>query len=110
MCVVVCWLPVPVSPKAAAPPTRVAKKEVPTKPPRLELVKKRWFVEYQTGPEPIYLEDVSQDQEVYLYKCVDATIVINNKIKAMQVGGRPPSMHTSCSGCRSPPCCAFFPC
>jgi adenylyl cyclase-associated protein len=65
----------PKAPKAAA-----------AKPPRTELVKTRWFVENHVGTHaPIILEDVNIKQEVYIYGCNAATIIIKAKCKALTI-------------------------
>lgn len=75
----------------SAPKIKAA--ERPAHPPRLECVKNRWFVEYQADTQaPIIIEDVDHKQEVYIYKCVQATIIIKAKVKAMQID--------SCTKCK----------
>lgn len=77
-------VPVKAAPKPA-PTAGAGKTAAPAKPQRIELVKKRWFVENVTASEPVYLNDVSTNQEVYIYNCHNATIIVAGKIKAMQI-------------------------
>lgn len=67
---------------AAAKPA-AAKKAAVVKPPKLELIGKRWFCENQTGQVNIDVKVAVQD--VYIYNCSDATIFVNGKCNAMQV-------------------------
>jgi adenylyl cyclase-associated protein len=60
-----------------------AAKAVAVKPPKLQLVGKRWFCEHQTGEVTIDVKVAVQD--VYIYNCNGATIFINGKCNAMQV-------------------------
>ena len=56
------------------------------KEPRLEFVNgRRWEVEFQSSPEPIFLREVELGHEVLISSCVGATIVVEGKVKTIQI-------------------------
>jgi adenylyl cyclase-associated protein len=57
----------------------------PSKPPRKELVGKRWMVENYVDGGVVTISDVAKQHEVYIYNCVNTTIVIEGKCNALQV-------------------------
>lgn len=58
----------------------------PKKPPRTELVSKRWFVENHVDlNEPLRMDNLELMQEVYVSDCENATIILSGKCKAMQI-------------------------
>eukprot|EP01138_Halocafeteria_seosinensis_P014524 gb/GECG01014827.1/.p1 GENE.gb/GECG01014827.1/~~gb/GECG01014827.1/.p1 ORF type:complete len:472 (+),score=79.15 gb/GECG01014827.1/:1-1416(+) len=58
----------------------------PKKPPRTELVSKRWFVENHVDlEEPVRMDNLELMQEVYISDCENATIILSGKCKAMQI-------------------------
>ncbi|XP_052249173.1 adenylyl cyclase-associated protein 1-like isoform X2 [Dreissena polymorpha] len=63
--------------KAPAAPTE--------KPPVFELQEKKWAVEYQVGNKNIVVGDTNIKQTVYMYKCLDSTIVIKGKINSIVI-------------------------
>ena len=76
--------PVPVAAASGAGGSaKPAAAAAPAKPPRLECIKKRWYIEYQTGQ--VTVPDAAADHEVYIHGCVGATITITNKIKTMTI-------------------------
>ncbi|RLN37244.1 hypothetical protein BBJ28_00016763 [Nothophytophthora sp. Chile5] len=40
-----------------------------------------WHIEYQMGPEPLTVNDVSMKQQVYIFGCEGATILLEGKAK-----------------------------
>jgi hypothetical protein len=62
-----------------------AKPVAAKKPPRLELVKKRWYIENHVTKDPLTVDSAAADQEVYISGCEGATIVITNKVKTMTI-------------------------
>lgn len=59
----------------------VAVKE--TNPPRLELDGNKWAVEYQINNKSIVIEETETKQTVYVFKCVNSTIVIKGKVNGV---------------------------
>ena len=58
----------------------------PKKPPRTELISKRWFVENHVDlEEPLHMDKLEMMQEVYISDCENATIILNGKCKTMQI-------------------------
>jgi adenylyl cyclase-associated protein len=53
---------------------KVVKKAKP--PSRVELVGKRWFVEHFDGGEPVTVDVAIKTQEVYVFDCDNATIIV----------------------------------
>lgn len=72
-------------PKAAGAAKKAvpAKKAVVKKDPRLALVGKRWFCEHQTGMVEVNV--TASSQEVYIYNCDGATVLVNGKCTALQI-------------------------
>jgi len=46
---------------------------------------KKWSVEKVTGGDPIFIKEVKVNQTVYMFKCKDATIVVEGKIAAAAI-------------------------
>jgi len=75
----------------APPPAPVALKKVPVKPkndapkgpPRLEFVnaEKKWYIENQTGPVEIQIED--NKPRVFIYGCIGAKVQIKGKCTSL---------------------------
>jgi adenylyl cyclase-associated protein len=57
------------------------------KPPRLECEDdKRWFIEHQTKAQGVVtLKDATHKQEVVISNCVNATIVVDCKVKSLMI-------------------------
>jgi len=74
--------------KAAKGDTKkAAKADAPKKPPSLELQKGTWFVENYEDAGLIEVKDVEVKQSVYVSKCRNVNIVINDKCKAISIDG-----------------------
>ncbi|KAF4314656.1 hypothetical protein G195_011721 [Phytophthora kernoviae 00238/432] len=67
--------PVAAAPKKAAAPAKV------TKPAVCEERNGNWQIEYQTGPEPLTISGITMRQQVYIYGCEGATILLEGKAK-----------------------------
>ncbi|KAI9916912.1 hypothetical protein PsorP6_017864 [Peronosclerospora sorghi] len=72
-------------PVMAAPlrASTVAKKPTPSVS-KLAVCEERngsWQIEYQTGPEPLTVSDISMKQQVYIFGCEGATILLEGKAK-----------------------------
>jgi len=52
----------------------------PTKPPKIELVGKKWEVENHVGNKNIQITETNSKQSVYIFKCIDSVIVIKGKV------------------------------
>jgi len=50
-----------------------------TKPPRLELDGKRWYVEYQKNNDCVVIGETEPNQSVYLFKCENSTVQVGGK-------------------------------
>jgi len=50
-----------------------------TKPPRLELEGKRWYVEHQKNNDCVVIGDTEPNQSVYLFKCDNSTVQVGGK-------------------------------
>ncbi|RMX66953.1 hypothetical protein DD238_002701 [Peronospora effusa] len=69
---------------AAPVPSVAAKKSTPvkiTKPAVCEERNGNWQIEFQTGPEPLTVSGVTMKQQVYIYGCEGATILVEGKAK-----------------------------
>ncbi|KAG6970996.1 hypothetical protein JG688_00004612 [Phytophthora aleatoria] len=71
-------VPTPAAPAAAkkpAAPVKIAK------PPVCEERNGNWQIEYQTGPEPLTVSGINMKQQVYIFGCEGATILLEGKAK-----------------------------
>ncbi|KAI9922303.1 hypothetical protein PsorP6_002439 [Peronosclerospora sorghi] len=61
----------------------VSKKPNPSvsKPAVCEERNGSWQIEYQTGPEPLTVSDISMKQQVYIFGCEGAAILPEGKAK-----------------------------
>ncbi|TYZ69022.1 hypothetical protein PybrP1_006506 [[Pythium] brassicae (nom. inval.)] len=69
---------------AAAPKPKPAAAAAPkvTKPPVCEQRNGNWQIEYQTGATgPVVVKDITMKQQVYVFGCENATIVLEGKAK-----------------------------
>jgi len=69
----------------------VAKKPAATaapakKPPKLELVGKKWACEYQSGNQAITI-DAQVTQSLYIFKCDNSIITVKGKINSVTIDG-----------------------
>lgn len=57
----------------------------PSKPAVLELKNGKWVIEYQggTGSAPVTVSDINMKQQVYIFGCVNATIILEGKAKSI---------------------------
>ncbi|RLN27385.1 hypothetical protein BBJ28_00025290 [Nothophytophthora sp. Chile5] len=72
------------APAAAASAPAAKKPAAPvkaTKPPVCEQRNGNWQIEYQVGPEPLTVSDVNMKQQVYIFGCEGATILVEGKAK-----------------------------
>ncbi|RAW35778.1 hypothetical protein PC110_g7905 [Phytophthora cactorum] len=71
-------VPTPAAPAAAkkpAAPVKIAKSPV------CEERNGNWQIEYQTGPEPLTVSGINMKQQVYIFGCEGATILLEGKAK-----------------------------
>ncbi|KAG3113891.1 hypothetical protein PI124_g7130 [Phytophthora idaei] len=71
-------VPTPAAPAAAKKPAAPAKI---AKPPVCEERNGNWQIEYQTGPEPLTVSGINMKQQVYIFGCEGATILLEGKAK-----------------------------
>ena len=57
--------------------------EKPTKPPVCELQRDKWVIENQSSDNVCTVDGVTMKQQVYIYGCIGATIVLNGKAKSI---------------------------
>nr|CAH7752374.1 unnamed protein product [Callosobruchus chinensis] len=57
----------------------------PDKPPKFAREGKKWVIEYQKGNHQLVVEDAEMNNVVYLYKCIDSTVVVKGKINSIVV-------------------------
>ncbi|CAI5742309.1 unnamed protein product [Hyaloperonospora brassicae] len=73
------------APAASARAAAAAKKPVEAvkvaKPPVCEERNGNWHIEYQTGSEPVSVSGIVMKQQVYIFGCEGATIVLEGKAK-----------------------------
>lgn len=62
-------------------------KTTPKKPPRKELLDKRWTVEYFENDRNIVISETEMKQTVYIYHCKNCTIQVKGKINSIVVDG-----------------------
>jgi len=60
-------------------------KEIASKPPKFALESQKWAVEYQRDNKNLVISDTEPRQTVYIYKCVNTTVVIKGKVNAITV-------------------------
>ncbi|KUF83190.1 Adenylyl cyclase-associated protein [Phytophthora nicotianae] len=70
--------PTPAAPAAAKKPATPVKI---TKPAVCEERNGNWQIEYQTGPEPLTVSGINMKQQVYIFGCEGATILLEGKAK-----------------------------
>jgi adenylyl cyclase-associated protein len=58
---------------------------VSQKPPVLELVDKKWKVEYQQGRSDLIIDQTDLKQTVYIYQCRDCTITVKGKVNSILI-------------------------
>ncbi|TMW63887.1 hypothetical protein Poli38472_014797 [Pythium oligandrum] len=71
--------PKAVEKKAAAP----AAAPVKAKTPVCEQRNGNWFVEHQVGGAPVTIKDLNMKQQVYVFGCQDAVIILEGKAKSI---------------------------
>ncbi|CAH1964453.1 unnamed protein product [Acanthoscelides obtectus] len=57
----------------------------PDKPPKFAREGKKWVIEFQKGNHQLVVEDAEMNNVVYLYKCVDSTVIVKGKINSIVV-------------------------
>nr|CAI5849151.1 unnamed protein product [Callosobruchus analis] len=57
----------------------------PDKPPKFAREGKKWVIEYQKGNHQLVVEDAEMNNVVYLYKCIDSTVIVKGKINSIVV-------------------------
>ncbi|KAG7375805.1 F-actin-capping protein subunit alpha [Phytophthora boehmeriae] len=67
--------PAAAAPKKATAPTKLSKPAV------CEERNGNWQIEHQTGPEPLTVSGINMRQQVYIYGCEGATILLEGKAK-----------------------------
>ncbi|KAJ8923727.1 hypothetical protein NQ315_010308 [Exocentrus adspersus] len=55
------------------------------KPPKFVKDGKKWIIEYQKGNDQLVVENTEMSNVVYLYKCVDSTLIVKGKINSITV-------------------------
>lgn len=78
------------APKSAAAPKPKPKPAAaaaakPKPPPVCELQRDRWIIEHQVGPDVVTVKDLNMKQQVYIYGCENATIVLEGKCKTIAI-------------------------
>ncbi|XP_018571302.1 adenylyl cyclase-associated protein 1 [Anoplophora glabripennis] len=53
------------------------------KPPKFVNDGKKWIIEYQKGNHQLLIENTEMSNVVYLYKCIDSTVIIKGKINSI---------------------------
>jgi adenylyl cyclase-associated protein len=75
------------APAAPAPKSAAAKAPVPApkiaKTPVCEVRNGNWQIEYQTAAAPLTVSDINMKQQVYIYGCENATIILEGKAKSI---------------------------
>lgn len=71
----------PAAPKPATAKTPVAAAPKITKAPVCELRNGNWQIEYQTSADPVTVKDINMKQQVYIFGCENATIILEGKAK-----------------------------
>lgn len=71
------------APVAAAPKPAFKAPVAPkvTKAPVCEVRNGNWQIEYQTGATPLTVKDITMKQQVYIFGCENATIILEGKAK-----------------------------
>jgi len=70
-----------VVPAAAAPKDRENPKDAASdKPAKFALEGQKWAVEYQKNSQPLTIENAEAKHSVYIYKCINTTVVIKGKV------------------------------
>jgi len=69
--------------KTGAPSSVKSPSAPVSKPPRMQLEGKKWFIEYQSGNREIKVTKTSMDHSVYVYKCTDSVIQVSGKINSI---------------------------
>ncbi|KAG1709577.1 hypothetical protein DVH05_020227 [Phytophthora capsici] len=69
------------APAAPAPVKKPAAPVKVTKPAVCEERNGNWQIEYQTGPEPLTVSGINMKQQVYIFGCEGATILLEGKAK-----------------------------
>jgi len=59
----------------------VAAKIIAAKVPVCEQTNGNWKIEHQTGPDPVTVKDLNMRQQVYIFGCTNATIILEGKAK-----------------------------
>lgn len=77
--------PKPKAPTAESKPAPAAAK--PAKPPVCEQRNGNWSIENFVGGEPVKVSDLNMKQQVYIYGCQDATIILEGKAKSIVLDG-----------------------
>ncbi|KAJ8941893.1 hypothetical protein NQ318_001748, partial [Aromia moschata] len=55
----------------------------PDKPPTFFRDGKKWLIEYQKGNHQLVVENGEMNNTVYVYKCIDSTVIIKGKINSV---------------------------
>jgi adenylyl cyclase-associated protein len=74
-------VPAPAAPKPATAKTPVAAAPKIAKAPVCELRNGNWQIEYQTSADPVTVKDINMKQQVYIFGCENATIILEGKAK-----------------------------
>jgi adenylyl cyclase-associated protein len=72
------------APAPAAAPVAAKKPAAPVKVNKPAVCEERngnWQIEYQTGPEPLTVSGINMRQQVYIFGCEGATILLEGKAK-----------------------------
>ena len=56
-------------------------------PPKIELAGNKWTIEYQKDNKSIELAETENKHVVYVYKCINSTIVIKGKVNQVTLDG-----------------------
>lgn len=63
--------------------TQAPAKEPPTRPPKLVLEGKKWFVEYQQDKPNLIISQTRMDQCVYIYRCENTVVQVKGKVNSV---------------------------
>jgi len=76
---------VPAAPAKGAAASSGAKAAVPNKPAKTALEGNKWTVEYHNGNREIVIEITEAKQSVYIYKCLNSTVLIKGKCNSIAI-------------------------
>lgn len=75
--------PKPFVKQSSSNATQAPAKEPPTRPPKLVLEGKKWFVEYQQDKPNLIISQTRMDQCVYIYRCENTVVQVKGKVNSV---------------------------